>query len=156
MSEIISAFIGSIIGAFGAYFTLRFQYNQLFAQTVSNSRNAWLGILRDNIAEMLGEAYNCASFDNEKKVENSSKNKINDSKSTYLKARTQIMTRLNLNEEYHVLLKNKIDELDNLVKGKLDKKWFYTLQDEIIEISQDLLKIEWEKVKKEAGGKKNV
>ena len=37
-SEIIAALGGALIGIIGTYFTLRFSYNQLYAQTVSNNR----------------------------------------------------------------------------------------------------------------------
>ena len=55
------------------------------------------------------------------------------------------MLRLNLNEPLHLMLKNEILNLDN----NSDEK---TIEN-IIAISQTLLKEEWEKVKKEARGK---
>ncbi len=108
--------------------TRRYNYNQLFAETVSESRNKWLNEMRGFISTMLAEAQS----------RNSGRTK------KYWKARNEIMLRLNLNEPLHLMLKNEILTLDNNNNKK-------TIEN-IISISQLLLKEEWEKVKKEAKG----
>ena len=134
-SEVIAAIIalsGAVlsigISLIISLWTRRYNYNQLFAETVSESRNKWLNEMRDFISTMLAEAQSCNS------------GRTNE----YWKARNEIMLRLYLNEPLHLMLKNEILQLDN---GKDDK----TIE-KIILISQSLLKEEWEKVKKEAKG----
>ena len=61
--------------------TRRYNYNQLFAETVSESRNKWLNEMRGFISTMLAEAQS----------RNSGRTK------KYWKARNEIMLRLNLN-----------------------------------------------------------
>ncbi len=134
-SEVIAAIIalsGAIlsvgISLIISLWTRRYNYNQLFAETVSESRNKWLNEMRDFISTILAEV----------------KQSNNEQSNEYWKARNEIMLRLNLNEPLHLMLKNEILQLDN---GKDDK----TIE-KIILISQSLLKEEWEKVKKEAKG----
>lgn len=137
-SEVIAAIIalsGAIlsigISLFISLGTSRYNYNKLFAKTVSESRNKWLNEMRGFISTMLAEV---------KPSHDKQSNK-------YWKARNEIMLRLNLNEPLHLMLKNEILQLDNGKDGKDDKT-----VEKIILISQSLLKEEWEKVKKEAKG----
>ena len=137
-SEVIAAFIalGGVILSVGISFivslwTRRYNYNQLFAETVSESRNKWLNEMRDSISTMLAEA----QFPNPKPRTFTKK---------YWKTRNEVILRLNLNEPLHLMLKNEILNLDNNGNKK-------TIEN-IISISQLLLKEEWEKVKKEAKG----
>lgn len=62
-SEVIAAIIalsGAIlsigISLIISLWTRRYNYNQLFAETVSESRNKWLNEMRDFISTMLAEA----------------------------------------------------------------------------------------------------
>lgn len=153
-SEVIAAIIalsGAIlsigISLIISLWTRRYNYNQLFAETVSESRNKWLNEMRGFISTMLAEVKNSCSLGKGKEI---CKNADYQFKSAdtrtkeYWKARNEIMLRLNLNEPLHLMLKNEILQLDN---GKDNK----TIEN-IISISQLLLKEEWEKVKKEAKG----
>lgn len=153
-SEVIAAIIalsGAIlsigISLIISLWTRRYNYNQLFAETVSKSRNKWLNEMRGFISTMLAEVKNSCSLGKGKEI---CKNADYQFKSAdtrtkeYWKARNEIMLRLNLNEPLHLMLKNEILQLDN---GKDNK----TIEN-IISISQLLLKEEWEKVKKEAKG----
>lgn len=128
---LICAIISAVISLTLSYFTNRYNYRHLFAETVSQSRNKWLNEMRDFISTMLAEA----QFPNPKPRTFTKK---------YWKARNEIMLRLNLNEPLHLMLKNEILTLDNNNNKK-------TIEN-IISISQLLLKEEWEKVKKEAKG----
>lgn len=153
-SEVIAAIIAlsGVVLSVGISFivslwTRRYNYNQLFAETVSESRNKWLNEMRGFISTMLAEVKNSCSLGKGKKI---CKNADCQFKSAdtrtkeYWKARNEIMLRLNLNEPLHLMLKNEILTLDNNNNKK-------TIEN-IISISQLLLKEEWEKVKKEAKG----
>lgn len=153
-SEVIAAIIalsGAIlsvgISLIISLWTRRYNYNQLFAETVSESRNKWLNEMRGFISTMLAEVKIPCSLGKGKKI---CKNAYCQFKSAdtrtkeYWKARNEIMLRLNLNEPLHLMLKNEILTLDNNNNKK-------TIEN-IISISQLLLKEEWEKVKKEAKG----
>lgn len=127
--------------------TRRYNYNQLFAETVSESRNKWLNEMRDFISTMLAEVKNPCPSGKDKDICKKAECQLQgtDTRTNeYWKARNEIMLRLNLNEPLHLMLKNEILQLDN---GKDNK----TIEN-IISISQLLLKEEWEKVKKEAKG----
>lgn len=141
MSEIVIALIGALVGAvlgiFGTALTLRFNYRQLYAETVSSNRNEWRYQLREFIATMLSEAYECAGLEKSK---------------TYYLNRNQVLSRLNLKEPLHKMMEHLIYELDKVYVGIDYKEHFLTLQQNIIDVSQKLLKLEWETVKKEAKG----
>ena len=114
--------------------TRKYNYNQLFAETVSKSRNKWLNEMRGFISTMLTEAEN-------------SKQKCATYTKKYWKARNEIVLRLNLTEPFHQALFNEIKQLDCLNNGNQKQ----TI-DKIIFLSQAILKEEWEKVKSEAKG----
>ncbi len=111
----------------------RYNYHQLFAETVSDSRNIWLNEMREYLSEMLAQA---------DKAQNSYK------PLEYYRARNQVVLRLNLKESLHLMLLQQIKILDNCTIAS-----YPTTRDNIIEISQIILKEEWEKVKSEAKGK---
>lgn len=140
-SEVIAAFIalGGVILSVGISFivslwTRRYNYNQLFAETVSESRNKWLNEMRDSISTMLAEA----QFPNPKPRTFTKK---------YWKARNEIVLRLNLTEPLHQALFNEIKQLDCINNSNQEQ----TINN-IITFSQEILKEEWEKVKSEAKG----
>lgn len=71
-SEVIAAIIalsGAIlsvgISIIISLWTRRYNYNQLFAETVSESRNKWLNEMRGFISTMLAEAQNPCPFTDE-------------------------------------------------------------------------------------------
>lgn len=115
--------------------TRKYNYNQLFAETVSKSRNKWLNEMRGFISTMLTEA------------ENSKRQNSAPHTKKYWKARNEIVLRLNLTEPFHQALFNEIKQLDCLNNGNQKQ----TI-DKIIFLSQAILKEEWEKVKSEAKG----
>lgn len=115
--------------------TRKYNYNQLFAETVSKSRNKWLNEMRGFISTMLTEA------------ENSKRQNSATHTKKYWKARNEIVLRLNLTEPFHQALFNEIKQLDCLNNSNQKQ----TI-DKIIFLSQAILKEEWEKVKSEAKG----
>lgn len=146
------ALVGVLVSAFVSWLvskkTIKYNYKELFAETVSQSRNKWLNEMRDFISTMLAEVQNpCPIAKDDEVCKNAEcvlKNNDTLRTNKYWKARNEILLRLNLNEPLHLMLRNKILQLDS----NNDKK---TIED-IILISQSLLKEEWEKVKKEAKG----
>ena len=140
---LLCGIIAAVVSMITSNITTRFSYKQLFAETVSKSRNKWLNEMRDFISTMLTEVQKHCS--NKNAQDNDSISAHHERTSDYWKARNEIMLRLNLNEPLHLMLKNEILNLDN----NSDEK---TIEN-IIAISQTLLKEEWEKVKKEARGK---
>lgn len=113
----------------------KYNYNQLFAQTVSQSRNQWLNEMRENISIMLAEA--CKSVGQLKTKE-------------YYIAQNQVLLRMNNNEPLHLMLTQEI----NILEKSGDENVFRVCEKNILEISEKLLKREWENVKKEAKGGK--
>ena len=136
----ISAIIGALFGFIASWLTLRFNYRQLFAQTVSSNRMDWINVWRENISKLLA----CAEILHTSKEENT------EYKKEFLEARGRILTRLNLNENNHVLMYGALTHFDySSQNGR-----FYSQLAEIIELAQKILKPEWERVKKEAKGAK--
>ena len=146
------ALVGVLVSALVSWLvskkTIKYNYKELFAETVSKSRNKWLNAMRDFISTMLAEVQNpCPIAKDDEVCKNAecvlkSNNTLRTNK--YWKARNEILLRLNLSEPLHLMLRNEILQLDSNNNEK-------TIED-IILISQSLLKEEWEKVKKEAKG----
>lgn len=125
--------------------TKRYNYNQLFAETVSQSRNKWLNEMRSFISAMLAEVQN--PFPASKNSDGTEQQNATIRTNKYWKARNQIILRLNITETLQDSLYREILKLDCV--NNSDKE--QTIQN-IIALSQLLLKDEWEKVKKEAKG----
>lgn len=144
-SEIIAALGGALIGIIGTYFTLRFSYNQLYAQTVSNNRMDWINVWRENISIFLA----CAEILHRRNQQE--KELMEVEKELYV-SRSMITSRLNLNEENHAIMLNLI----NAFRIKTTEVDFVNQREAVLALAREILKPEWERVKKEAGGKKNV
>lgn len=159
--EIISAFIGIIVGAIFSYATLRYNYRGLFAKTVSESRNNWINTWREAISEFISTLDFLIKYKNIIKEENEhqkiavSEHNINNEcellqklyKNKYL-----IVSRLNLNEVLHQNIFVLIESLADYEKYYSDKKKYDAEKLLLLELVRNALKIEWERVKKEAGG----
>lgn len=156
-------FIGAVIAFCGvvlstgisfivALGTKRYNYNQLFAETVSQSRNRWLNEMRSFISAMLAEVQNpFPASKNSGRTEQQNpmaRTKAAVRTNKYWKARNQIILRLNITETLQDSLYREILKLDCVNNSDEEQ----TIQN-IIALSQLLLKDEWEKVKKEAKGK---
>lgn len=112
----------------------RYNYKHLYAETVSESRNKWLNEMRDFISTALSEAV---------------KTKWSYKTKEFYKAKNEIILRLNMKEPLHIMLSSLLDRLDNCTDDD-----YAEICKNIIIVSQQLLKIEWERVKEEAKGKK--
>ncbi|MDE6303120.1 MAG: hypothetical protein K2M36_06000 [Clostridia bacterium] len=151
MNETLIGFIGAIVGVVVTLIlgllTRKFNYHQLFAQTVSQSRNTWLNEMRDFISTLIAEARILI----EEKPTHTKEEHIKN----YYKSREQIMLRLNLKEEYHQVLKANIVALDNII-NKNNNENLNIILSNIEQLAQTSLKEEWEKVKIEAKGKGEI
>jgi len=141
LAALIGAIIGAVFGFIASWLTLRFNYHQLFAQTVSSNRMDWINVWRENIAKLLA----CAEVLHSKKPSDHCK-----CEKEFFEARAMIIIRLNPKEPKHVLMNKLLENFDY----KINNKNFNTQKEAIIELAQSILKPEWERVKKEAKGEK--
>lgn len=160
MSEVIAAVIGAVFGFIASWLTLRFNYNQLFAQTVSENRMDWINHFREEFSIILGTASFLSNNPiNECKSTNNEECKICDkecAKRIILeaeRARMKLLTRLNMDtskigNEYNQVFERKLKEID------FNKMFSKQQQNELMEIAREILEFEWKKVKKEAKGDK--
>lgn len=142
LAALIGAIIGGIVTFMATFFTLRFNYKELFAKTVSATREKWLCIFRENLSKFLA----CAEvLVNRKGVLDDCK--IIGYKKEFYEARAMMLSRLNLEEELHVLM------FEAITKIKFSMSDFNFCRDYLLEVSRKFLKVEWERVKDEARGK---
>lgn len=128
--------------------TTRYNYKQLFAETVSQSRNKWLNEMRDYISEMLANKRRMVyrNVDEKSAVEICNK---------YDTCKFQVLMRLNINESDHRQLRALIMTLDEFGIEKTtstDIEKYQQIELAIIEISRKILKEEWDKVRLESKG----
>ena len=152
MEEWLAGLLGALIGAaltfFASWLLLRFQYRQLFAQTVSSNRMEWINVWRENISVFLARAeilnrYNCCAAKCKNKTLLTYEKEL-------LEARNMITSRLNMNEELHKLMFKAI----NQISLQTPDKEFAPKREYILELAREILKPEWERVKNEARGKR--
>lgn len=148
--EIISAIIalvGVLIGTLISYIvakkTSKFNYDELFAKNITTSRMEWINVWRTSISNFCTNVKVYASYKT-----NLGTNEI-EIVSKIEKAKNDILIRLNLNEEKHILFYKLITDLDyrviSLNSDELEK---------IMYLGREILKEEWERVKKESRGMK--
>ena len=153
--ELISAIIAfagvvlsTAISLFIAMWNRRYNYDQLFAETVSQSRNKWLNEIREYLSEMLA---------NKRRIvyENLCDSNVTDVCNKYDACRYQVLMRLNIEESLHRELRSLIMALelfdDKTIESGKEKDYIAT-EMAIIEVSREILKEEWDKVKTEAKG----
>ena len=131
-------------------FQTRYNYNQLFAQTISENRMDWINVWRENISRFLACAeilinHTCDC----KKDHNCDNCKIIEYKKEFYESRGMITSRLNMDEELHVLMFAAINQID--FKNCDD---FVVKREYILELARKILKPEWERLKDEARGKR--
>ena len=147
---LIGGLIGSLITLVIGLLTTRFSYNNLFADTISKSRNNWINTWRDELSKFLAIADMLRHETTTKKACN--EHEYIELLKEYHIAKNKIIMRLNLNEKRHqevYLLINKIAYEKSL--GNDDYK---VAKEALMAVSRDLLKEEWERVKLEAKGKR--
>ena len=150
MEEWVAALLGAIGGALlsflASWLTLKFNYHQLFAETVSKNRMEWINVWRENISKFLA----CAEILQKCSLSTECDNcKIVEYKKEFYESRAMITSRLNMDEELHVLMFAAINQID----FKTPDSEFAAKREYILELARKILKPEWERVKKEAKGK---
>lgn len=147
--EVIAAFIAlaGVVLSVGisliiALLSTRYNYRQLYAETVSKNRMEWINVWRQNISLFLTDAE--LLHEN-----NRSEEKNCELEKEMLQARSMITIRLNLSEEDHQKLFHAIKTFDY----RVDEKQFILKREEIENLARTILKPEWERVKQEAQGK---
>lgn len=155
--DVIAAFIAlggvlvsTVISIWIASRATRFDYKQLFAQTVSNNRMDWINVWRENLAIFLSRAevlhhYNCPKNCPHTMCSDCLATKL---ETELLEAKGKILIRLNLREPKHVLMRKLLTEFDASASDYKEKC------EKIELLAMEILKEEWERVKQEANGKK--
>lgn len=159
--------LGSIVTWIISLLTLRYNYNQLFAETVSQNRMDWMNIWRENLSILIGAAeslHNAPDYvkivqykrgrkaittPQQKVLFENCINQYEQYRNEFYKARNTIISRLNLTEENH---RKMFDALNNFSYLKSNKE-FELDKAYIIELARAILKPEWERLKREAKGK---
>lgn len=121
--EIIAAFIAvggtffTAIVTIGIYFfTRRYDYNRLFAETISTNRMEWINVWRENVSEFLAIAEEI-HFSGSIQCERSIK---------YKTAKNMVLTRLNMGEELHRFMFQAVNALDCRSR-RLDQTTIYSM-----------------------------
>ncbi len=148
MSEILSAIIGALVGFVSSFLVLRFNYSQLFAQTVSSNRMNWIDNFREEFSIFIGTA---CYLKNSKCYCKGYKKEIIKAE----RARAKLLTRLNQDvrkrgNEFNVVFASRLNDIDlynpiTITSEKIEA---------LISLSREILEPEWNRVKREAKGKK--
>lgn len=148
VESLLYGFFGAVLGGIISFLTLRFNYKELYARTVSSNRMAWINKFREEVA-IIAATMKCGV------------NRINEDKNMSKivydaeKARARLLTRINMNinkngNEYNKVLSDILNDID------FSDTTHETQQriDILLDISRKILETEWKRVKNEAGGKK--
>ena len=166
MLAFISGIIGVVVGFLGSWLALKFNYKQLFADTVSKNRMDWINNFREELSIVLG-TYRALPHKKVKSVKDESDKGESENPDTdnpapeiepadILKAeqaRVKLLTRLNqdtakASNEYNAIFAQKLNSIDfNLGYKKV-------LYNELVDYSRKILEVEWRRVKKEAQGER--
>lgn len=138
---ILSIAASFVIGAAGLMIGLRNSKKTIFINSVTASRVKWIENVRNSIAEFCGLTLHLSLTEIEQKERRQLIEKID-------RLRFVIKLQLNRSDKFDKRIIDKIDLIPNLT----DPKKINELEKEInelIEQTQDLLKLEWEGVKEE-------
>ena len=114
----------------------------IFINSVTSSRIKWIDVIRDTISEFCGLTYHYSltHLELEQKDKNQLREKVD-------KLRFLIKLQLNRNDKFDKTIMDKIDAIVVLT-DKSSSELKLEIEDLII-LTQDLLKLEWEGVKEE-------
>ena len=147
--EVFSGILGAILGAGITALTIRFNYRDLYARSISASRMEWINNFREEIAIIVAtlKTTSCKNLKNDECAHST----IYSAE----KARTKILTRINLDttkrgNEYNTVLSDIMNNID-FKNPYIDNEPY---EKALIELTRKILEPEWKRVKKEAGGDK--
>ena len=145
--EIITALIAAVVSIAVNFALNRFKYRDLYARTVTNNRMEWINIWRKSSAELIACCEMILNNNNLLSGKNSPNNYLSELYKEFYIKKENILLRLNLDEENHKIVYAILEDLNpnNISNEKIK---------EIEGIVRITLKDEWERVKKEAKGKK--
>lgn len=161
MDEFISGALGALIGAFIACLTLRYNYRDLYARSISKSRMEWISNFREEVSVIIA-ALNIGISQKKHKPQRSRrrteiKKTYNTNNGGYIleaeKARAKLLMRLNMDtaksgNEYNGVFAKLLKQID------FQKPENNGTAEQLVELSQKILEYEWKRVKREAGGEK--
>ena len=139
---IFGIFVTLIISSISLYISLRNNKKTLFINSITSSRIKWIGILRENISQFCGLTYHFAITE----LSDIEKQKVIEQID---KLRFLIKLQLNRNDKFDVKLMKKVDLIPKLTDPRKNEE-LKTEIDNLIKLSQDLLKLEWEGAKLES------
>lgn len=148
IDTIIGAVLGGLIGFIASWFTLKYNYKKLFAETVSFNRMDWINRFRDEFAEIVGMI----------RILKNSELPYSECRTDILQAeqaRVRLLTRLNMHterfgNEYNAVFAERVEMLNFYGVDKVSED---DLQ-KLIELARKILEPEWQRVKNEAEGKR--
>jgi len=148
MEYLVSILVGIVSGLIAGILTVRFNYKQLFAQTVSQNRMEWINNFREEFATII------AVLTTKPTAAETEKERTSDRKYEGNKARAKLLTRLNqdtsrLGNEYNEVFADMLMNLD------FDNDMSFKEEQikQLITVARKILEPEWQKVKREARGK---
>ena len=155
-----------------AIWNKKYNYNHLFAESVSKNRMEWINVWRENISTFLATSDLLRENNDLAQMEGTSTEVTTPEKTAagkgtpteaeldqirdymalrerMLKSRYMISARLNLNERLH---QRMYEVLRALNVGNVSDKDFTAMCELIESLAREILKEEWERVKEEAHG----
>lgn len=136
----LAVFVGPFISLHVAKRQVRSSLDAANRQIIDPMRQAWINALRDLLSELCSSAnhYFVAGFEDRKDVEYQ--------RLTLLETKIQLM--LNAKEDDHIQLEKLIREMVSaLSRGKDGDASFIASHPKVIELSRQVLKREWNRVK---------
>jgi hypothetical protein len=131
-----------IVSSIGLYVSLRNTKKTLFINSITSSRIKWIDVVRKNISDFCGLTYHFALTELEKGEKQKVIEQID-------RLRFLIKLQLNRGDKFDRKIMAKIDLIPDLTAP--DKIEQLTKEiNELIELTQDLLKLEWEGAKLES------
>lgn len=142
--NIAGPLLGVIVGALTTYFVKKKSFQ---AEVVAKSREKWIADLRESIAEFLTLAGTVGSCNETGYVDSEFVTRIQ--RLTFLRTKIELM--LNPEEGRHQKLVDLADEVVNAAQSASESQIREMAQpyQELSNVSQRVLKTEWEKVKDE-------
>jgi hypothetical protein len=126
------------------FVTLRVAKQQIRSQTISANRHAWINSLREELAAFLSLITSLAF-----PVPVLDPNKFRESAEQLILVHSKIKLRLNPKEQDHIQLNDLLNQTYDSAISDDDKerRTVHKKRDEIVALSQVILKREWERVK---------
>ncbi|MGV3611702.1 MAG: hypothetical protein ACO1N0_12170 [Fluviicola sp.] len=138
MVTLFGIIVSFIVGSLGLIIGVRNSKKTIFINSVTSMRAKWIDTVRESISEFCGLACQLKySFDNNDKMER------------IQELRFLIRLKLNPKDKFDKKLVEKLDE----IVGLLSNGDFTSIElkiNDLVVLSQDMLKLEWEGVKEES------